>query len=250
MENSGFFNSTRLADGTFDRVYMAETFAQYFASFFCNGVFGGDTDELQVVLTDTDAVSVNPGKGLINGYWYHNSDAVIFPIPDTGDPSRTDSVVLRLNLTERVILLVYKMGSLNTPPTLTRNDTIWELRLANINSQIGSYGIIDKRFDPDDCGIVRTEGIPSGSAGGDLAGTYPDPALQSINPSITDSAASLNFGGAFTSDEVTVDTKGRVTARNRKTLTLPSAPLLFNVFATEALAAADNSGLLALFPVE
>ena len=45
-EQSGFFNA-HLIDGEYDRVYLAEHFAKYFASFIGNGIFGGKSNELQ-----------------------------------------------------------------------------------------------------------------------------------------------------------------------------------------------------------
>lgn len=48
--------------------------------------------------------------------------------------------------------------------------------------------------------------VPSGAAGGDLAGTYPDPALGAVV------AAAGPLGAATTTPVVTIDAKGRVTA--------------------------------------
>ena len=62
METSGFFNAEKLANGNMDRVYLAEFFAKYFASFIGNGVFGGRMSALQVVPNGDFAVTVQSGQ--------------------------------------------------------------------------------------------------------------------------------------------------------------------------------------------
>lgn len=48
-ESSGFFNAKVLEGGEYDRIYLAEDFAKYFASFVGNGVFAKKLNALQVV---------------------------------------------------------------------------------------------------------------------------------------------------------------------------------------------------------
>jgi hypothetical protein len=66
---------------------------------------------------------------------------------------------------------------------------------------------------------------PSGSAGGDLTGTYPSPTLVNVGTSGTsgsNTAQTPSFGGSFVVPYVTVDGKGRVSEHGTANVTLPS----------------------------
>ena len=70
MEKSSFFNSV-----SGDRVYRAEEWAEYFASFIGNGVFPVPSSGLQVVAGSGMAVTVKTGKAWINGYFRNASNS-------------------------------------------------------------------------------------------------------------------------------------------------------------------------------
>ncbi|MBY6950354.1 hypothetical protein [Clostridium botulinum] len=163
MEKSGFFNAMKVGN-TWDRVYKAETYAEYFASFIGNGVFPNPSTNLQVIGTDKMQVIVKPGKGWINGYKYENTDDLILPI-DVADGvlHRIDKIVLRYDVVEREIRAKIKKGEFASEPKapqLTRDADMYELGLADIKVNAGSISITqvditDLRLSKEFCGIVH-----------------------------------------------------------------------------------------------
>lgn len=164
MERCGFFDANLVGE-EYDRVYLSQHFAAYFASFIGNGVFRENAGELQVMALSTPQmkVSVLGGQGYINGYWYENTDNLILNIDNAdGVLNRIDSVVLRLGYAERDMWLAVKKG---TPainpiaPSLTRSADYYELQLATISIPASSISIVqsrisDTRFNSNVCGIV------------------------------------------------------------------------------------------------
>lgn len=163
-ETSGFFNA-HLVGGNYDRTYLAEQFAKYFASFIGNGIFGGKLSELMVV-QHPDAgmkVSVLPGMSWINGFWYENSSDLTVDIEvSDGIQSRVDNVVVRWGNVERKIWVEVVKGTLAPDaiaPALERNSDYYDLKIAEIHVEAGltsisQANIIDTRFDNEVCGLV------------------------------------------------------------------------------------------------
>ena len=61
MERSSFFNA-ELKGEEYDRVYLAEDYARYFASFIGNGVFADPSNNLQVQATGAMNITLKEGK--------------------------------------------------------------------------------------------------------------------------------------------------------------------------------------------
>lgn len=164
-ENSGFFDA-HLIDGVYDRVYLAESFARYFASFIGNGIFGGKSNELMVQQKSTADMSVRvlSGQGWINGYWYENDDELSLAI-DVADGvlNRIDIIVLRWDNSERVIRLAVEKGTSATNPSapiIQRSADFYELKLANVYVKAGATkitqaDITDTRLNNEVCGFVH-----------------------------------------------------------------------------------------------
>lgn len=164
-EHSGFFDA-HLVDGAYDRVYLAENFAKYFASFIGNGIFAGKSNELMVRQKSTANMSVRvlSGQGWINGYWYENTHEVSLDISVAdGVLNRIDIIVLRWDNSERVVRLAVKRGtpaSIPSAPTLQRTEDFYELKLAQITVNAGTTritdaNILDTRLNSADCGYVH-----------------------------------------------------------------------------------------------
>lgn len=152
----GFFNSVNK-----DRVYDASDVAGFLSKFFTNGVFN---NTLAVSSNDNMTVSVAVGSANINGYAYENTEALTLDIDDADSTlNRIDSVILRLDLTNRQITVQVLQGdSATTPsqPSIVRTGSIYDLRLANISvnagaTRITTSEITDTRF-TSDCGNVAS----------------------------------------------------------------------------------------------
>ena len=107
MANSLPFNAVAV-DGEYDRVYKAEDWAWYFATFIANGIFPKPSDGLQVVAYSGMEIRVNAGYAFINGYAFRNP-ATLSVTLDTaeGALNRVDRVVVRWDLPQRDMYIVY-----------------------------------------------------------------------------------------------------------------------------------------------
>lgn len=158
MEKSSFFNSV-----SHDRTYKAEDWADYFASFIGNGVFPVPSTGLQVVSDSGMNVAVKTGKAWINGYFYNNtSDLAITIGTADGQLNRIDRIVVRWDLTNRIISAEVKSSAFSASPTapaLQRDADIFELALADVYvgagvTAITQSNITDQRLNTSLCGIV------------------------------------------------------------------------------------------------
>lgn len=163
-EQSGFFNA-HFVNGEYDRTYLADSLARYFASFIGNGIFGGKLSEL-IVSQHTDSgmkIEVLPGRAWINGYWYENTSNLSLDVEVAdGVLNRIDAVVVRWDNVEREVKVVVKKGTFASnavAPTLQRDSDCYELKLAEIyvkagTTSVAQINITDTRLDSSVCGIV------------------------------------------------------------------------------------------------
>lgn len=164
-QECGFFNAQLVGEDEYDRVYLAEQFAAYFASFIGNGIFGKSMQQLEVMCQDVPDMSIKvlSGQAWINGWWYRNTDAYTLNVPIAdGVLSRIDIVVLRWGNTERDMWLELITGipSQNPQkPALRRDADYYDLQLAVVSIPAGTIRITqaqiqDTRLDNAVCGLV------------------------------------------------------------------------------------------------
>lgn len=155
MEKFSFFN-----DINNDRVYYAEDFARHLKKYFTNGIFN---NELQVLANDDMTITIKKGDANIEGYRYTNTSDLIKTLePADGVLNRIDNIIIRLDLTNRIISIqVVKGDFAENPvaPSLVRSTTVYDLRIATISIPAGTTTITqdlvsDRRFFTEECGDV------------------------------------------------------------------------------------------------
>lgn len=158
MEHSGFFEAVYDESiGEYDRVYLAEQFANYFKLFIGNGVFISPTNQLKVIPGIGLSVIVTEGWAFINGYWYHNDSNLTIPIiSNPSSEGRIDSIVLRMTQVDRNIKAMSLIGT----TAITRSDSVYDLKLAEVlvtssAITISDSNISDTRPNEDVCGFVK-----------------------------------------------------------------------------------------------
>lgn len=164
-DNNGlFFNSI---NG--DRVYNADSFAEWLQRFFTTGVFNG---EMQVTPGSGMMVNVAPGYANINGKVRFFDTMQAFTIdPASGTYPRIDAIMVRLDETARNISTVYVKGDYSgdspTAPAPVRSEGVYDIVLAHIAVNAGQTAITvanitDTRADDEICGWVTStvEGVP------------------------------------------------------------------------------------------
>jgi len=160
---------TRLGDDglpIYDRPYVSADLREVYANFFTNGVFMDESTSLQVMTaTGGMNVYVKPGTCHINGAFGVETEQRTLQL-DAASASldRIDTIVARIDLSieaRSLDLYVVKGTPANDPvrPNLTRNETVWELGLADVYlpkgiATISQGRISDTRLETQRCGAV------------------------------------------------------------------------------------------------
>lgn len=156
-ETFGFYDAEELIDGSYDREYVAQQWADYFKLFIGTGVFASPTNQLKVVAGEGMNIVVKEGWAFIEGRWYHNdSDLVLAVQPNTTASTITSGVFIQADSSDRVIKAVVATG--RTTPD--RESPLYELELAQIQLATGTTAITnamitDMRTDESVCGFVK-----------------------------------------------------------------------------------------------
>lgn len=164
-QECGFFNANLVGEDEYDRVYLAEQFAAYFASFIGNGVFGQSMQKLEVTSQTVPGMSVKvlSGEAWINGWWYRNTEEYTLSI-DVADGvlNRIDAIVLRWGNQERDMWLQVIKGTASSnpvAPAIKRDADYYDLQLATVSVAKGTIkitqsSISDTRLNNAVCGLV------------------------------------------------------------------------------------------------
>lgn len=165
-EWSGFFDAHKVGE-SWDRTYLAEDFAKFFAPLIGNGIFAGKSNELQVFQSVPAGMSVvlSSGQSWIEGYGYVNDSDLVIPVdPADGALGRIDRIVNQWSFADRRIRTVWKKG---TPavnpvaPTLRWDSDYKELNICTLDISAGLSAITqdkihDTRMDSSVCGWVTS----------------------------------------------------------------------------------------------
>lgn len=157
-EQSGFFNALKVGE-TYDRVYEASDFANYFSKFIGNGVFVNPTNQLKVVAKSGLTVTVRKGNAYIDGYWYKlTEDMDITFNPNATGYNSNCVVCCTLDIANRTISIVKKEGVSSILPV--NDGSTHELVLCSIVLGVGvstitDAVITDRRPDDTYCGFVK-----------------------------------------------------------------------------------------------
>lgn len=160
---------TKLGDDglpIYDRPYVSADLREVYANFFSNGVFMDDSTSLQVMnATGGMNVYVKAGTCHVNGAFGVETEQRTLQLDAASESlDRIDTIVARLDLAieaRSLDLYVVKGTPAADPvrPNLTRNETVWELGLADVYLPKGikaiSQGrISDTRLETQRCGAV------------------------------------------------------------------------------------------------
>lgn len=165
-EWSGFFDAHKVGD-SWDRTYLAEDFAKFFAPLIGNGIFAGRSNELQVFQSVPAGMSVvlSSGQSWIEGYGYINDSDLSIPVdPADGALGRIDRIVNQWSSVDRRIRTVWKKGTpaVNPVAPILRWDADYkELNICTIDVSAGLSAITqdkihDTRMDSSVCGWVTS----------------------------------------------------------------------------------------------
>lgn len=155
----GFFNSM---NG--DRLYNADdvnTFLEGLVSPW--GIYANVDNMLQVTAGPGLSVNVGSGKASINHHWFRSTAMENYALSAAHQIlNRYDVVALRLDYTERSVGIVIIEGTpASTPsiPNVIRNDSYFDLRLANVYIPAGATQVLqsyinDRRYNRESCGFI------------------------------------------------------------------------------------------------
>lgn len=148
-----------------DRKVLYTMFRSLFSAYFRTGVFNtSGQNNIKVLASSGLTLAVKQGRFNINGvYGEIDTDTEVTLDSASSTVDRTDRICLRLNDNNesRDVSIVVLKGSSSGVQSLTRNDSIYDICIAEVlvsanATSITQANITDTRTDTDLCGIVAT----------------------------------------------------------------------------------------------
>lgn len=150
-------------DGQYDRVYVADEFAQYFRAFITSGIFMNESTDLQTLADEGMNIILSTGQAIINGYRYELEQDMQFTIEAAdGALNRIDRIAIVWDKANRDIHAEVVKGTPSYNPVAPSRRWSEEYReLISADVYVGA-GIIsiqqkditDRRLDSTVCGLA------------------------------------------------------------------------------------------------
>lgn len=154
-------------DGTpvYDRAVDSKIYRKLFLKYFTEGVFPNPSTNFQVLSNSTHGALVRAGWANVRGVLIELEKDTPITFEPAESMDRIDRIVIRHDDTKSVRnadVVILKGVASNTPSphNITRDETIWDIVLADVrikknSSVVTGAQIDDKRLDKELCGIVR-----------------------------------------------------------------------------------------------
>lgn len=153
MEHYGFFNG--------GDEYGQEEFNRYFDNVYESGIAVNVDNTMQYPVTiGSRKVTVGNGFSILRGFFHYNDSAKEIALTPDANLPKIYRIILQLNIAQGRTQLLARAGTAASspqPPTLTRNETVYELSLGQyrIDSSGAVTRVKDERPDVTVCGAIR-----------------------------------------------------------------------------------------------
>lgn len=149
----------------FDRAISSAPLRKLIKQLFSDGIMPNVSTNMQVAAGSGMNVTVHPGFAICNGCLKLEDDQTTLKL-EAADPTygRIDTVVLRLDDNDDVrscefAVVAGKASANPVRPELTRNQSVWEIGLADIkvpaqSASIENARITDTRYESGRCGVI------------------------------------------------------------------------------------------------
>lgn len=156
MEHSGFFNG--------DQEYGQEEFNRYFDNIYESGISVKEDNSMTLgVTSEASNIKVESGFAIVKGFYLYNDSVKSIAVTPDSNYDRIDRVVVRLNLSSSKVSIELKKGAPGSkpqPPSLQRDNLVYELSIAQVYiPRSGAIAITDERYRKDLCGAIRPKNL-------------------------------------------------------------------------------------------